>query len=246
MRRGCFKLIGIAVAAWMSTAASTPGQAVSFDCSRASNTAEFLICGNPELSVLDDRMAVAYSAARRQSGNAASLVFDQRAWLARRNICRTASCVAHEYRARLASIGDSSIRGDNTLRSEGRIEVQLRASGGTLTVPVSINGAITLAFTIDSGATDVSIPADVVMTLIRTGSLSDDDFLGKRTYTLADGSTVPSMIFRIRSLRVGSKVLENVTGSVAPVKGSLLLGQSFLARFRSWSINNQRGILILE
>ena len=111
---------------------------------------------------------------------------------------------------------------------------------------MSINGKITLDFTIDSGAADVSIPADVVMTLVRTGSLTDDDFLGKRTYTMADGSTVPSTIFRIRSLRVGNKILENVTASIASVNGQLLLGQSFLARFRSWSINNQRGVLILE
>jgi predicted aspartyl protease len=63
---------------------------------------------------------------------------------------------------------------------------------------------------------------------------------------MADGSTVPSMVFRIRSLKVGNKILENVTGGTASVNGQLLLGQSFLARFRSWSINNQRGILILE
>jgi hypothetical protein len=35
--------------------------------------------------------------------------------------------------------------------------------GAPKETPVSINGAITLDFTIDSGATDVSIPADVVL-----------------------------------------------------------------------------------
>ena len=50
----------------------------------------------------------------------------------------------------------------------------------------------------------------------------------------------------IRSLRVGDKVLENVTGSVAPVAGGLLLGQSFLTRFKSWSIDNQRQALVLN
>ena len=58
-------------------------------------------------------------------------------------------------------------------------------------VPVLINGAITLNFVIDSGATDVSVPADVVMTLIRTGTLQDTDFIGTQTYKLADGSTGP-------------------------------------------------------
>lgn len=125
-------------------------------------------------------------------------------------------------------------------------EVSFRQRGGTFVVPVIVNNAIRLNFTLDTGAADVSIPADVVMTLMRTGTISDNDFLGKQTYVLADGSEVPSLAFRIRSLRVGDKVVENVTGSVAPSSGSLLLGQSFLKHFRSWSIDNQRMVLVLE
>jgi hypothetical protein len=72
---------------------------------------------------------------------------------------------------------------------------------------------------------------------MRTGTLKQSDFLDQKTYRLADGSTVPSQTFRIRSLKVGSKVIENVNGSVASAKGTLLLGQSFLSRFKSWSID---------
>ena len=109
-----------------------------------------------------------------------------------------------------------------------------------------INGVIELHFTLDSGASDVSIPADVVKTLSRTGTLKESDFLGKRNYVLADGSIVPSETFRIRTLKVGDRVIENVIGSVADVKGSLLLGQSFLSKLNSWSIDNSRQVLILE
>jgi len=124
--------------------------------------------------------------------------------------------------------------------------VRLKKEGGTYVVPVLINNAITLSFVIDSGASDVSIPADVVLTLIRTGTLRQVDFLGKKVYTLADGSRLPSQTFRIRSMKVGDRVVENVTGSVAPVEGSLLLGQSFLGRFKSWSIDNGNHALLLE
>ena len=124
--------------------------------------------------------------------------------------------------------------------------VSMRMEGGIYVVPVLINDAITLNFVVDSGAVDVSIPADVVMTLMRTGTLKEADFLGEKTYVLADGSEVPSQTFRIRSLKVGSKVLENVTGSVASVKGGLLLGQSFLSRFKSWSIDNAKHALLLS
>jgi uncharacterized protein len=240
MRPWGIGLAGLALASWLLAIPSKTVNAVSFNCSKASHSSEFLICGDPVLSDLDDQLAASFSAARMRSNNSAQLALEERAWLARRDTCRTVPCIASEYRSRLAELADvpSGI--------VGGMEVALQPSGGTWTVPVLINNKITLDFTIDSGAADVSVPADVVMTLVRTGSLTDDDFMGKRTYTLADGSTVPSMIFRIRSLRVGNKILENVTGSIGSVNGGLLLGQSFLARFRSWSINNQRGVLILE
>jgi hypothetical protein len=125
-------------------------------------------------------------------------------------------------------------------------EVRLERQGGILLVPVLVNGRMLLDFIIDSGASDVSIPADVVSTLWRTGTLADTDFTGSKTYVLADGSTIPSATFRIRSLRVGDRVLENVSGSIAPAKGSLLLGQSFLSRFKSWSVDNVREVLVLQ
>jgi clan AA aspartic protease (TIGR02281 family) len=130
--------------------------------------------------------------------------------------------------------------------ANGHSEIALYGAGGTFTVPVSINGAITLKFIIDSGAADVSIPRDVVLTLIRTGTIDRSDFLGDRIYSLADGSTMPSTTFRIRSLRVGDREVRNVTASIAPEKGALLLGQSFLRQFGSWSIDNRRGVLVLD
>ena len=124
--------------------------------------------------------------------------------------------------------------------------IPMKKEGGTYVVPVIINNAITLDFMVDSGAADVSVPEDVVSTLLRTGTIRDTDFIGEKTYVLADGSRVKSKTFRIRSLKVGDRVLENVTGSVADKKGTLLLGQSFLGRFKSWSIDNSRHVLVLE
>jgi clan AA aspartic protease (TIGR02281 family) len=124
--------------------------------------------------------------------------------------------------------------------------VPLVGDGGTFAVPVTINNQLTLKFVVDSGASDVSVPTDVVSTLTRTGTIADSDFIGSQTYKLADGSTVPSQRFLIRSLKVGDKTLENVTASIAPIAGQLLLGQSFLRRFKSWSIDNSGSALILN
>ena len=128
----------------------------------------------------------------------------------------------------------------------GSTVVPMVPEGGTFVVPVRINDQITLNFVIDSGASDVSVPADVVMTLLRTGTITNSDFLGTQKYRMADGSTVPSQQFMIRSLKVGDRILENVTGSIAPIQGGLLLGQSFLRRFKSWSIDNQKEALVLN
>jgi clan AA aspartic protease (TIGR02281 family) len=128
----------------------------------------------------------------------------------------------------------------------GGAEVPLKDDGsGTFLVPVMINDAVRLDFTLDSGASVVTIPADVAMTLMRTGTVTRDDYIGNATFQLADGSTVPSPILRIRSLKVGNVELKNVEASVSDTKGSLLLGETFLAAFTSWSIDNQRHVLIL-
>jgi clan AA aspartic protease (TIGR02281 family) len=117
---------------------------------------------------------------------------------------------------------------------------------GTFVVPVVINDKMTLNFTIDSGASDVSIPADVFSTLTRTGTVTKSDFLDKQTYELADGSRQTSQRFRIRTLRIGSLELSAVIASVAPSAGTLLLGQSFLSRLKSWSIDNDRQLLVFN
>jgi len=100
-----------------------------------------------------------------------------------------------------------------------RIEIPLKSLGGTFVVPVFINGAITLNFVVDSGAADVAVPADVVGTLIRAGTIEKSDITGKQKYMLADGSISPTVTFTIRSLKVGDVLMENVKGSVSPAAG---------------------------
>lgn len=124
--------------------------------------------------------------------------------------------------------------------------IPLIHEGGVLYVPVVINDKITLNFTIDSGASDVTIPADVFSTLVRTGTISPGDLLNKKVYQLADGSQQTSQVFTIRSLRLGNFELRNVIAAISPQSGSLLLGQSFLSRIRSWSIDNVRQVLLVN
>ena len=124
--------------------------------------------------------------------------------------------------------------------------IRMEKEGGVYVVPVRFNDMITLNAIVDSGASDVSIPADIVRTLMRTRTITDRDFLGTQTYILADGSKVPSQQIRIRSLKVGDKTIENVMAGISSMNAEILLGQSFLSRFKSWSVDNESHVLILR
>jgi gag-polyprotein putative aspartyl protease len=126
------------------------------------------------------------------------------------------------------------------------LRIPMRFSCGTFVVPVRVSETITLDFIVDSGASHVSVPADVVAILIRAKQLEQKDFTGHLTYILADGTASPSDTFLIRSLSVGNRLIQNVEASVAPARADPLLGQSFLKRFRSWSIDNRTHELVLE
>ena len=157
-----------------------------------------------------------------------------------------AICASNPMAASLQTTSSGPIAVAPDLTSRPPITVPMELNGGTFTVPVQINGAITLKFLVDSGASDVAIPADVASTLLRTGTTTNEYFIGNQQYTLADGKTIPSMTFRIRSLRIGDRVITDIKGSISPVEGSLLLGQSFLRRFRFWAMDNEKQTLILN
>jgi gag-polyprotein putative aspartyl protease len=124
--------------------------------------------------------------------------------------------------------------------------IELVHQGGDYLVPVQINRAILLPFVLDTGATNVVIPADVFLTLRRTGTVKNSGYVGTGTAILADGSEHPREQYLLRELRVGDHVVRNVVASVSPVKGEPLLGQSFLSKLPSWTIDNERHALIFH
>ncbi len=131
-------------------------------------------------------------------------------------------------------------------RLAGAETIPLQCRGGTCLIPVRMNNAITINFLLDSGSALVMIPADVVLTLVRTGTVNDGDFIAPVTATLADGSKRVIKRFILHELRVGSQVVRNVSAGVNPVQGPPLLGQSFLSKLPAWMIDNQQHALVLN
>jgi hypothetical protein len=126
------------------------------------------------------------------------------------------------------------------------IAIHLVKYQGNLPAPVLLDGNVPLLFEIDSGSATVNIPAGAAIILIHDGDLHRSDILGEGRGTLANGAVVRFLAFRIHSLQVGNLVLKNVIGTFFEGPGYLLLGQSFLNRFKSWSIDNAQGNLVLE
>ena len=124
--------------------------------------------------------------------------------------------------------------------------VSIEPHDGAFVVPVMLNDIMTVKFIVDSGSADVSIPEEVASALMKSGTLTGADLLGSKTYLLADGSLVPSKIYRMASLRIGGMVMQNVTVRISAAKSSLLLGQSFLSRLKSWSMDNARQVMIIN
>jgi predicted aspartyl protease len=128
----------------------------------------------------------------------------------------------------------------------GAEEIALTKEGDVYLLPVRINDMITLDFLLDTGASEVHIPADVVLTLLRQKTIKAEDFLPGATYTLADGSTVRSPRFTVRSLQINSHRLTNVPASIGTLSSGPILGMSFLNRFEAFSINTARQMLIIH
>lgn len=124
-------------------------------------------------------------------------------------------------------------------------EIKLRSIGGVFTVPVRLNGQLTMDFMIDTGAADVGLSDEFAGRLLHTGVMAERDFRGSEKYTLADGSSITCRALVLRSVRIGGREVSDVKGSACPGKAPLLLGQSFLKKLGPWAMDYGRETLVV-
>ena len=156
--------------------------------------------------------------------------------------CERLTAEAFAAREARSTTNLAKLKSDNA--HSGRVAMVQQA--GVFWVKGIINDGLPLDFIVDSGATEVTVPENVVSTLLLSGTLTNNDFIGQVTRVLADGTEVPSTTFRIGSIKIGDAIAYNVVGSVTSRKGDLLLGQSFLRHFKHWSIDNTTHELTLD
>jgi uncharacterized protein len=83
--------------------------AASFDCGKAKSEVEKLICGNEELSKLDESLNDAYLKALNRTDIKKATIESQNQWLKKeRNVCQDIECIKHAYENRIKELGLSS------------------------------------------------------------------------------------------------------------------------------------------
>lgn len=88
---------------------SFAAQAASFDCVKAGTKVEKLVCGDAEISKLDEEIAKVYGEVLKKSPDEALLKKQQRGWLKARNQCKDISCLSDHYRGRLAVLNEANV-----------------------------------------------------------------------------------------------------------------------------------------
>ncbi len=124
--------------------------------------------------------------------------------------------------------------------------ISLQKLGGVYHLPVELNGFLELMFILDTGAAEMSIPANVVQSLMRSGTLDERDYLDGKTFILANGRRVESPRVLLRKVKIGHRVLRNVPATVSEPHSPLLLGQSLLEKVGGYTFDSHRQLLVLH
>ncbi len=132
-------------------------------------------------------------------------------------------------------------------REQGLNAIHLKKVSGVYNIPVQLNDTVIVSLIIDSGAADMMLSPKVANILLRSGTLTQDDFLPGQVYRLADGSRKEHMRARLRSVTLGKRTFRDVTFSISDTDDSpMLLGQSLLEKLGKYTIDYHNGVLLFE
>lgn len=129
------------------------------------------------------------------------------------------------------SFGSSRRKLDEYEKSIHTEKIPLRSDNNTFYASVVINGKHTAEMIVDSGASVISLPYDLAVTMGLEPKPGDKQIL----LSLADGSTITGHLKTIDSVRVGTFTVQKVDCAVLgpeAVNAVPLLGMSFLGEFQ--------------
>lgn len=153
-----------------------------------------------------------------------------------------------KYQEKLAArIEKMGLEAAAEVKEEQITEVPItRKAGGTFNVDCSVNG-LALSMIFDTGASDVSISKVEADFMLKNNYLSKSDIKGKQYYQTADGGISEGTVITLKEVRIGEAVLHNVDASVVKSqKAPLLLGESVLQKFGTFTVDNINSKLIIK
>lgn len=152
-----------------------------------------------------------------------------------------------KYKEKLATRIEKMGIDMTAVKEEQITEVPItRKAGGTFNVDCSVNG-LALNMIFDTGASDVSISKVEADFMLKNNYLSMSDIKGKQYYQTADGGISEGTVITLKEVRIGDAVLHNVDASVVKSqKAPLLLGESVLQKFGTFTVDNINSKLIIK
>jgi clan AA aspartic protease (TIGR02281 family) len=125
------------------------------------------------------------------------------------------------------------------------IIVPVKKQGNTYLVEISIGGK-NFTYVIDSGASEMLISGSTEKYLLDLGIIRNSDYLTSKVFTLADGSEKSYRRVKLPMVRIGTLKIEDVEAAIVDDNNPMLLGKSFLDKFKYWKINNSNLTLELQ
>lgn len=126
-----------------------------------------------------------------------------------------------------ASPPESSTSSTGRTALPGRVfEIPFQRHGNAMMVQVKVNDRVTAPFVVDTGASDVSIPAAVAA----AAGIQVDASTPRQVYRTANGS-VSQPVVTIDSIQAGNVRVEGLRGSISDSMGVGLLGGTFFNHF---------------
>lgn len=123
-------------------------------------------------------------------------------------------------------------------------EIALTEHNGVYTMPITLNDSITVHGILDTGASEMFIPFNVIAMLIQSQSIAIKDILKEGFYTLADGSTKTRERVNITKIIIGNSTFYNISAIVGANNSEILIGQSLLKNL-NYHIDNNKKTLTL-
>ena len=130
--------------------------------------------------------------------------------------------------------------------TNNRNSIKMEKVNGVYQIPILVNGT-TMFFIFDTGASLISISNVEATFLFKQGKLTEDDIIGKANFTDANGDISEGTIIRLKEIKIGNKILNDIEASVVNnTKAPLLFGQSALEKFGKISIDYNSGELVFD